>query len=60
MSKFRATVTYPDGYEEILEDLFDSDEEAREAALYAISCWDVGAEGIHRETRTMGTGKDLR
>ena len=47
MSKFRVTVTYPDGYEEILEDLFDSEEEAREAALYAISCWDVGAETLH-------------
>ncbi len=44
MSKFRAIVTYPGGEEEILEDLFDTEEEAREAALYAISCWDTGAE----------------
>ena len=44
MIKYRAIVTYPDGEEEILEDLFDTEEEAREAALYAISCWDTGAE----------------
>ncbi len=42
--KYRVTVTYPDGDEEILEDLFDNEDEAREAALYAISCWDTGAE----------------
>lgn len=44
MTKYRAIVTYPDGDEEILEDLFDTEEEAREAALYAISCWDTGSE----------------
>ena len=47
MAKYRAIVTYPDGYEEILEDLFDSEEEAREAALYSIGCWDTGAETLN-------------
>lgn len=47
MTKYRATVTYPGGEEEILEDLFDTRKAAEEAALYAISCWDTGAETLN-------------
>lgn len=46
MSKYQVTIHFPDGDEE-LEDLYDTEEEAREVALYAISCWDTGSEILH-------------
>ena len=46
MSKYQVTIHFPDGDEE-LEDLFDTEEEAREAALDAISSWDTGSEILH-------------
>ena len=46
MTKYQVTIHFPDEDME-LEDLYDSEEEAREAALYAISCCEVGAETLH-------------
>ena len=50
MSKYQVTIHFPDGDEE-LEDLYDTEEEAREAALYAISCWDTGSETLPERRR---------
>jgi len=46
MTKYEVTIHFPDE-DMTLEDLFDTEEEAREAALYAISCWDSGCETLH-------------
>ena len=52
MIKYKYILTYPDGetYDSVddgMEDLFDSYEDAVEAALYAISCSKAGAETLH-------------
>ena len=46
MTKYQVTIHFPDEDME-LEDLFDTEEEAREAALDAISAWDTGCETLH-------------
>ena len=52
MVKYKYVLTYPDGeiYDSVddgMEELFDSYEDAVEAALYAISCTKLGAEIFH-------------
>ncbi len=42
--KFRVNMLYGDGSEIYLDEYFDTEEEAEEAALYAISCHSLGAE----------------
>ena len=44
--KFKVKLIYIDGSEEILDEMFDTEEEAEEAALYAISCFRQGAEDL--------------
>lgn len=46
MSKYQVTIHFP-GEDMELEDLYDTEEEAEEAALYAISRWDTGSEILH-------------
>ena len=47
MTKYRAVVTFPDGDEMTLEELFDNEDDASQAALNAISDWDTGAEVLN-------------
>ncbi len=52
MAKYKYVLTYPNGetYDSVddgLEELFNSYEEAVEAALYALSCAKLGAETLH-------------
>ncbi len=52
MTKYKYVLTYPNGetYDSVddgMEDLFDSYEDAVEAALYSISCTKQGAETLH-------------
>lgn len=42
--KYRVVYHYPDGEEGYEEDLFDTEEEAREAGDYGCSCYALGAE----------------
>ena len=44
MSKYEVTIHFPDGDDNLDGELFDSYEEAQEAALEAISAWDTGCE----------------
>ena len=46
MSKYQVTIHFPDGDYE-LEDLFDTEREAEEAACEAIGAWDTGCETLH-------------
>ena len=44
MPKYKVTLEYPDGEEEVLDDLYDSREEAEEDAAYNASCYRQGGE----------------
>ena len=43
---YKVKLTYSDGTEGILDEMFDTEEEAEDAALYAISCFQQGAEDL--------------
>lgn len=47
MSKYRVIIYFPHDDDLELEDLFDSESEAHDAALDAIHCCNVGAELLH-------------
>ena len=51
MAKYKYVITFDDGEEmdsyEMDEELFDSEEEAYDAAEYAVSCTNLGAEIDH-------------
>ncbi len=42
--KYKYKLIYPDGEEEISDDVFDSEEDAIEAAQYSCSCFRTGGE----------------
>ena len=42
--KFKVSMLYGDGSESYLDEEFDTEEEAEEAAIYAISCHRLGGE----------------
>ena len=47
MTKYKIKMIYPDGEEVIEDDIFDSYEEAEDAALYYVSCTRDGAETLN-------------
>ena len=44
MAKYKVEMIYPDGLSEIEDDVFDSEDEAREYGCYLCSCYDLGGE----------------
>ncbi len=46
-TKYKVIMHYSDGTDEELEELYDTETEAREAGLYAISCYHLGGEILH-------------
>lgn len=46
MSKYSVTLYYPNGYEETLDELFDTEEEANDCAGDLAGCYSVGAETL--------------
>ena len=47
MAKYRIRSLYSDGEMELLDETFDSYEEAEDAALYQMSCYDLGGEVLN-------------
>ena len=47
MSKYKVMMYYPDGTSVEEDNIFDTEEEAREHGLYCCDCYDEGAEVLH-------------
>ena len=47
MAKYSFTMIFPDGTREDEGEIFDTYEEAEDAALYACSCYSLGGEILH-------------
>lgn len=46
MGRFLVEMIYPDGTTDLEEEVYDSYEEAEDAALYSCSCYNQGAEDL--------------
>lgn len=46
-SKFKVVMKYPDGTSEDEDELFDTQEEANETGMYAVSCYAQGGEVLN-------------
>lgn len=47
MIKYQIKYIYPNGNEEIEDELYDTEDEARDAAEYGCSCYMTGGEILH-------------
>lgn len=47
MSKYKINMIYTDGTEDIQDEIFDTEEEAREYAVYLVGCCELGAEVLN-------------
>lgn len=45
--KYKVIMHYEDGSDEELDEIFDTEQQAHEAGLYAISCYNVGGEVLY-------------